>query len=280
MRMTEMSFVKNWIAGTEIDDAARVAIEKQAVGVKPILNYLGEFINDQGLVEDTTTTYINLVRQVKENDIEGAVSVRATQIGLLLGKDVCLRNYERIVKEAERQGTFVWLDMENFEDIPDTIDIYVSQLKKYRNIGISLHAKVKRTSSDIKMLVGINAIIRLEKGFYVDVDGETYIDRKDVDMSYMEHMEYLFGNAERFTLALDDPKIVKHALKLEKKTGKKAAFSTIMGMTPGLAEKLAKQKEDVSVYIPFGNDWLGYVMRRFREEGKLGYFAKAIVKDG
>jgi proline dehydrogenase len=276
--MAVMEFAKQWIAGTEIEDAISVAQDNNTQGKGAIITYLGEYVKEEELAEDAALVYIKLMEEMRKNEVRGAISVKPTQLGLLIGKKVFVKNYEAILKEAEANGIFVWLDMENFENIQDSIDVYLSQLETYREIGISLQAKVHRTASDIKTLVKDGANVRLEKGYYVEVEGETYETKDELADSYMEHMRYLFANSDSFALTFEEPKILKLALELEKRHKKRPGYVFLMGVAEKMSDRLAKADEDVSTYIPFGRDWLGYMMRRFRQEGNLLYFTKALAK--
>ncbi len=277
--MPVMDFAKDWIAGSDIEDAIRYAKSQEKLGRKSIITHLGEFIKDPQVVEHTVQVYLDLITLMKSNHVKGSIAVRSTQLGLLQDEQTFYDNYEKIVKAAYNEEIFVWLEMENFEDIEACLKAYTSRMGRYKNIGISIQAKVKRSRADIKTLVQQEATIKLERGYYVGVPGETYENDKNVEDAYIELMQYLFVNSDSFCIASDETKIIEKTISLEKQFGKKTSFSLLMGMAPKTVDKLTDMKQDINIYIPFGNDWLGYMMRRFREEGTMKYFTRALLKD-
>ncbi len=256
-------FAKRWIAGVRLEDAITRARELNKYGESVTINYLGEHVSDPRKVEKTVLVYEALLRRMHYEDIRGSISLKPTQLGLYISSSLFRRNYRRIASDAKRYGIFAWLDMEDGRYTDATIASYLKIHREYSNSGIAIQANLRRSSKDAEMIAGRRGVVRLVKGAYKEDVSIAYGSRKEVDDAYIRIMRYLFMHSSGFTIATHDMAIIKIALALERKSDAEVSFSMLNGINNEYAKQLAK-KSKVDVYVPFGEEWLPYAVRRLR----------------
>ncbi|MEM0201502.1 MAG: proline dehydrogenase family protein, partial [Candidatus Micrarchaeaceae archaeon] len=182
----------------------------------------------------------------------------------------------KIIKEAKKNNIFVWLDMENYNYVNDTVSLYL-KYNKIGNTGICLQSYLKRTYSDLLKIIKSKGIIRLVKGAYKESSLISY-NREDSTKNYIYLMEYLFKNSNNFTIATHDFNIIKYSFELSKKFNKKPKYAMLFGIRNKLAKNIAKQHE-MSLYLPFGVDWIGYSYRRLKESSNLKLVLRSLLEN-
>ena len=257
-----------WIAGESIDDALEVATTLNINGITAMINYLGEDFKDKRKIDDAIDTYLKLMKKAKEKKARISISVKLTQLGLCINKETAEKNYSRIVAAARKLGIFVWIDMEEYLYIGDTILIYESEVKK-NGAGICIQSYPKRSMCDAKRIIKGKGIIRLVKGAYSASSGIAYPTRAESTDNYSRIMDYLFRNSKRFMLATHDEKMISKALALQKKSKADVSFAMLKGIRNRRAIELAEERQHVSIYVPFGSEWIAYTYRRMREFSNL-----------
>ncbi|MHB1829778.1 MAG: proline dehydrogenase family protein [Candidatus Micrarchaeaceae archaeon] len=270
-------FARKWIGGITISDAIKASRELNSSGKKVIINYLGEDFSDNPKVDRDVGVYSQILMEMHKHGIRGSIAVKPTQLGLCINYRVFFSNYERILKHAKKYGIFVWLDMEDYMTVGDTIKAYMKLFKKYKNAGICIQSKLRRSLKDVKAIVRGAGIIRLVKGAYKARPGIAYMSKSEVDSNYIECMDYLFNNSKKFMVATHDGRIIDEAKALERKHGTRAMFGMLKGIRPGLASSLASSGEDIYIYVPFGDEWLNYSIRRLKELEHSLLIARSIL---
>jgi len=273
--MTNVPFVsflayplaKNWIAGKRISEAISYSKLANAKGFSVILNYLGEEVETASEVEEALKEYEHVLDLLQPNGIEGCISVKLTQLGLKAGKDYCKKNMVEIVGHARKLGKFVWIDMESSEFTDDTVYIYNTLFSASKNIGICIQAYLRRSENDIEELLRIGGKIRLVKGAYNERATIACKSRKEIDKNYMMLMEHLFKeSASLFSIATHDDKLVQEAMRMSKEYSKNFEFAFLKGIRDNLKLQLVNKGYKVTEYIPYGQNWLPYSLRRLREK--------------
>ncbi|MDE1849130.1 MAG: proline dehydrogenase family protein [Candidatus Micrarchaeota archaeon] len=262
-----MVFAQKWIAGVSISDAIRKAREINGNGEKVIMNYLGEDLTDRRKIDSEIMCYKELLDSMRRNRIKGAISVKPTQLGLFLQEKLFAESLDGIAAYASKRKIFVWLDMEDYEFVEKTIDIYSRLLQKRKNVGICIQSRLRRSYDDVKRLAGAGARIRLVKGAYKYTDDISYMYDSEVDANYMRCAGYLFKNSDGFMIATHDSHLIEECRRLERRYKKRAQFAMLKGIRGMLAKELADGGEEVYIYMPFGEEWFRYSIRRLSEEG-------------
>jgi len=256
---------KQWIAGNDINAALESAKYSYKNGRQAIINKLGEYDKSKESIEKVISEYNQIISSFRKWNVVGAISVKPTQIGLLINSKTCLANFERLVITATKAQVFVWMDMESSEHTDETLEIYYDLFSRYERIGVAIQANLKRSFDDIKDLVRQGAKIRLVKGAYKENSKIAYKTREQVDSNYSKIMKLLFKEANEFGIATHDSKLIDEAIRLSKKYPKKFEFQLLKGIRDELKPKLVKEGFATSDYIPYGTNWLPYSIRRLRE---------------
>ncbi len=264
--MVEKIFSGRWIAGATIADSLSITKKFNRVGVETMINYLGEDFTNIDDVNNSLAMYMRILKSIKSAGRQASISVKPSQIGMLISDKVLNSNYKKIITKAKRYGVFVWLDMEESEYVDKTIKLYLSNVKA-GNTGICIQAYLRRSESDIKVLVGKKAVIRLVKGAYSENQKISYPNRMAVTKNYYKLMNYLFKKSGRFMIATHDKKVVLEALKANKTYSRDVTYAMLNGIQNRYLVELAESGEKTSVYVPFGPKWFGYSIRRLKEAG-------------
>jgi proline dehydrogenase len=264
---------RNWISGNTYEDALSSARISNGKGMSAILNFLGEDTTDERVIQQTVNEYIMLLDLLESNSIDGCISVKPTQVGLRIGVDSCLINLRQIAKKAKNLDRFMWLDIESYPFVEDTIAIYLKLLMDYKEIGVALQSYLKRSSSDLLHLLEQDANIRLVKGAYTENDEIAFRSMDKINSNFLELMKMIFNSSDGkrnalFAIATHDPRLVNEAIELSKKSRtdkRKFEFQLLKGISDEMKTSLVKQGFRVCEYLPYGNQWLPYSVRRIKE---------------
>ena len=256
---------KQWIAGDTMEDALKSARQANRNGMSAILNKLGEHMASKQKVSQTVFDYLTLVSNLRRSKITGGLSIKPTQVGLAISAKECLENLDTIIEKALQFQSFVWIDMESSEFTDDTLKIYLSLFEKYERLGVVIQSNLKRTRSDLDMLLEKGAKIRLVKGAYHENSRNSYRTRHAVDENYKKLMSVLFEQANEFAIATHDSKLIDLAINLSRKHERKFEFQMLKGIRDEIKPILIKSGFTVSEYIPYGTNWLPYSIRRLKE---------------
>lgn len=258
-------FARQWVAGETAEDAIRVAREANARGVRALVNYLGEHYREKGPVEATVQEYLHLVARLRAANVDGSVSLKPTQLGILIDREFALSQMVPILDAAKAWGRELWLDMEAAPTVDDTLWVYAELLRQYDRVGVCLQANLRRTATDLDRLLSERARIRLVKGAYKESAGVAYMARSEIDREYLRHLETLFAKGEEFQVASHDGRMVRRALELAAERSVPFEFAMLQGVRDPLKAELVAKGHRVTEYIPYGPTWLPYFSRRLRE---------------
>jgi len=263
---------RNWVSGNTNEDALSSARISNGKGISAILNFLGEDTTDEKVIQQTVNEYIMLLDLLGSNSLDGCISIKPTQVGLRVGVDSCLFNLRQIAKKARNLDKFMWLDIESYPFVEDTIAIYLKLFRDYKKVGVAIQAYLKRSSSDLLHLLEQNANIRLVKGAYTENDGIAFRSMDNINSNFSELMKMVFNSDDKhnavFAIATHDPRLINEAIELSRKFGtakSKFEFQLLKGISDGMKTSLVKQGFSVCEYIPYGNQWLPYSVRRIKE---------------
>ena len=265
---------KKWIAGYDIDAALKYALDANKRGLKCIINYLGEDLKNVEMVKNTVLEYKNLIKNMKVCGIEGSISIKPTQIGLSLDMNFCLGQLLEITSIAKKNNIFLWIDMESFENVEPTIIIYKKVIEEIDQIGLVLQSNLKRSYSDLRKLLSYSPNIRLVKGAYHEKEVYAFQTKHEIDNNYIEMAKFLFSKKndlrenQIFAIATHDSNIIQKSLDLLflydfKK--EHLQFQFLKGIREKLKINLLLKGFNVYEYVPYGQNWLPYSVRRLRE---------------
>ncbi len=266
---------KKWIAGYSIDQVLSYAKKANDRGVYCILNYLGEDLTEVESVRKTIKEYISLLNAIKTQKLIASISVKPTQIGLTLGYDFCLKNFQQLLDVASRTKVFVWLDMESYKFVGSTIALYKEIIKQNDRVGIVLQSYLKRSYSDLIDVLKYNSNIRIVKGAYKESEDIAYQSKLQVDENYLKLVRILFSqdNEIKFenrviAIATHDSKLIEKTICLfyESRLNKEnLQFQFLKGIRDNLKMELLGRGFQIYEYVPYGQNWLPYSIRRLKE---------------
>ena len=258
-------FARQWIAGETLEDAVEQAKKKNRAGIGAIINFLGEHVRNQEEAEKNTQENLRILQAIEASKLRASLSIKPTQIGLMINKDMCLSNVEKMAEAAALRNIFVWIDMEGSAYTEDTIEIYLSILRKYRNFGIAIQANLKRSEGDVRRIAASGGVIRLVKGAYREKKEIAFAGRSEVTIRFSKLMGYLFYSCKGFAIATHDWALINEAIEVNKTRRKELEIQMLMGVREELKNRLVKQGLTVVDYIPYGKAWYPYTTRRISE---------------
>lgn len=260
-----IKFARQWIAGETLEDAVSRTKKSNNEGIGVIINFLGEHVREEAEANKNIEENLRILGAIQESKLNASLSIKLTQLGLEIEKNLCLSNVEKTVSSAASKNIFVWIDMESSPYTEDTIDIYLEIFKKYTNAGIAIQSNLIRSENDVKRIAASGGIIRLVKGAYKEKSDIAYTSRKDVTINFSRLMGYLFYKSPFFAIATHDEMLINEALEANKAHKKRLEFQMLMGVREELKHELVKKGLAVVDYIPYGKHWFPYSVRRIRE---------------
>ena len=276
---------KRWIAGHSNVDAISEARKSNKHGMSAILNYLGEGHTEKSQVDRSVLEYFTLLDLLKTNDIKGSISVKPTQIGLCIGYDLCFENFGKISQKAKETGHFMWIDIENSDFVEDTLSIYLKTLTNNRNTGVAIQSYLRRSHSDLLHLMENYANLRIVKGAYSGEKNEAFQSNNEISQNFSRLMNVMFKEplySGIMAVATHDSKIINEALALSTKGSikmKNLQFQLLKGVRDELKHQLVSEGYVVSEYIPYGEKWLQYSLRRLRERKRnIFLLARSLIE--
>ncbi len=162
--------------------AARKANEQ---GIEAILDYLGEDVASVSDAQNAADEYVRLLQFIAhERNVRAAVSLKVSQMGILVSRDVCLNNIRRVAQEAARLDLFVWFDMEGSALTQKTIEVFDTLRRDFKNVGLCLQAYLVRTGGDLDQLMRTPLTVRLCKGAYKEPPVIAYATKSAVEGNF------------------------------------------------------------------------------------------------
>ncbi len=278
--------VDRYVPGESTDSAVGATRELIEDGLNVTLDFLGEDTLDEGQAEATVAAYLDLLEGLSSAGLarNAEVSLKLTAIGLALpevGPKLATENARRICQAARNAGTMVTLDMEDYTTTDATLAILRELRKDFPETGGVLQAYLYRTEQDCRALAHEGSRIRLCKGAYNQPEEVAYQDRHDVDKSYVRCLKVLMAGEGYPMVATHDPRMVKIAAALATRNGRMPGsyeYQMLYGIRGEEQKRLAEQGEKVRVYVPYGEEWFGYLMRRLAERPQnLTFFLRSLV---
>ena len=283
-------FSRPYISGETIEDAMRVSKELNNKNIKVTLDILGEFIRSLEEAELNKKEYLNLIETSFLNHIDGNFSLKPSSFGLLINKEICYTHLREIVAKAASYNGFIRIDMEDSQCTDDEIELLRKLKAEYpKNVGLAVQAYLKRTLNDLENLLDLNSKenplnYRLCKGIYVEPITIAFHKDEDINSHYLQDLEFMFRNKIYVGIATHDKVLVDGAYNLIEKHNvpkNMYEFQMLYGVTPRLRERIVKDGHTMRVYVPFGEQWFGYSIRRLKENPKMAiHIIKAIFYKG
>ncbi len=285
------SVVHRFVPGDSAEDGVRAATELNGQGLRVTLDHLGEDTTDQAQADTVREAYLRLLRLLSEAGLTAGgraeVSLKLSAVGQSLGADgprISTDN-ARIVCEAARDaGTTVTLDMEDHTTTDATLETLAELRRDFPDTGAVVQAYLYRTEADCKDLAGPRSRVRLCKGAYAQPASVAFQDKADVDKSYVRCLKVLMAGQGYPMVATHDPRLVDIAGALAVQHGREQGtyeYQMLYGIRPDEQTRLASIGEAVRTYVPYGEEWWGYLVRRMAERpANAVFFLRALATKG
>ncbi|MEI9972637.1 MAG: proline dehydrogenase family protein [Ignavibacteriota bacterium] len=261
-------FSARFVAGSNLDQALTVCRELNGEAIAVTLDVLGESVTSLEEAAAARDAYLRTQTAIHEKKIQGNVSLKLTQFGFDLSSDGCRANVAQLVEQAAALDGFVRVDMESSEYTDRTLDLVCDLHAKHRAVGVVIQAYLYRSKKDIEMLNERGIRVRLCKGAYLEPSTVAFPQKAQVDANYIELMKLLLDKGTYPGIATHDEKMIaatKAHVEARKISRDAFEFQMLYGVRRDLQRQLAKEGYRVRVYVPFGEAWYPYYMRRLAE---------------
>jgi len=275
--------VNRFVPGASLGDAVHATTELVTSGRAVTIDYLGEDTLDATQAQATADAYVALLGRLADAGLtrqgRAEVSVKLSAVGQAFDEAMALDHATRISQAAADAGTTVTLDMEDHTTTDSTLDILGKLRQDFPGTGAVLQSYLHRTEADCRDLATEGSRVRLCKGAYKEPASVAFQGAKDVDRSYVRCMKVLMAGPGYPMLATHDPRLVAIGLDLAKERAKGTyEFQMLYGIRPTEQERLAAEGETVRVYLPYGDEWYGYFMRRLAERpANVTFFLRSLA---
>ena len=274
-------FSKRYIAGITLAQAVRVIKDLNGKGMMATLDILGEDVFERPAAEALRAEWPRVLDAIRSQELDSNISIKPSQLGLRIDKEFCYRNFKSIVEEAAARKNFVRIDMEDSTTTTDTLAIFRRlRAEGFTNVGVVLQASMRRSEEDVQSLVKEKANFRLCKGIYVEPAAIAFQGKEEVRNNFMRLLQLMLDQGSYVGIATHDEWLVDQASSLIQKRGltpEQYEFQMLLGVREGLRDSIQKGGHRLRVYVPYGDQWYAYSVRRLKENPQIaGYAFKAL----
>ncbi|MGZ9586075.1 proline dehydrogenase family protein [Paenibacillus marinisediminis] len=274
---------RRFVAGVQIMEAITAVRELNNKGIVATLDHLGEFISTPQEAEEAVQCCIRTLDEIAKSGVKSNLSIKMTQLGLDISKELCMKHMRMILDTARTYGNFVRIDMEDYAHNEISLEIFNELRKEYGDtVGIVIQAYLYKSEADIEKLSMHRPNLRLVKGAYKESPEVAFPNKEDVDRNYVRIIEQHLLKGHYAAIATHDDQILNHVKTFVKANGipiSQFEFQMLYGIRVQAQQQLAKEGYTMRVYVPYGDDWYGYFMRRLAERpANVWFVLKSMFK--
>jgi proline dehydrogenase len=272
-----------FVAGETLDDAIRAVRQANRQNISGTLDLLGENTRTREDAQSSCRDIVGILEKIRAENVDCNVSVKLTQLGLGLDGELAYGHLTQIVQCARENGNFVRVDMEDSQYTQRTLDLVTRTYGQLDNVGTVVQAYLYRSRQDTADLLNRRIRVRLVKGAYLEPENIAFAKKKDTDASFILLMQMLLSGETYNAIATHDEAIINatkefaHAHRIPKSHFE---FQMLYGVRRDLQLRLAQEGYRVRVYIPYGQRWYPYFMRRLAERpANVLFILRNLFKD-
>ena len=273
-------FSRKYIAGESLDSAVSLVKDLNAKGIYATLDVLGESATNEEEARRAFDNAMKVFDAIVEHNLKANISIKPTQLGLSFDEQFACEKIQNLVKRANEIDNFVRIDMEDSPYTDATINVYKSIFENFSNVGIVLQAYLKRSYNDTVILNKIGTNYRICKGIYVEPASLAYKDKQMIRENYLKMLESMFNSGNFVGIATHDEYLIDKAYGMIKELNipkDKFEFQMLLGVREDLRNEINSDGYKIRVYVPFGEDWYAYSIRRLQENPQIaGYIVNNI----
>jgi proline dehydrogenase len=260
---------RRFVPGERIEDLLEALREANAQGLSATANYLGEAVRDERTAREASGVYRTLLGCIRDEGLDANVSVKFTQLGQDISDLVLAPNLAALLQKADETDTFVRFDMESSAHTEPTLDAFERLWAEgWRNIGVVLQAYLHRSEGDVARMIELGARVRLCKGAYVEPESIAFQGDAAVRGNFVRLMRRLLDSGTYPAIATHDERMIEATLEHAAMQGirpDRFELQMLYGVRRDLQRELVESGYNVRVYVPFGEQWYPYLMRRLAE---------------
>lgn len=254
------------VAGTDIQSMMQSVKELNANGISATIDSLGEFVYTKEEATQAKEAILKTLEAIQVHGVNAHMSVKLTQIGLDVDPAFCLKNIQEIVAAAANYDIFINLDMEDYDHLQQTLDILEALLEEFENVGTVIQAYLYRSEKDVENLKNVR--LRLVKGAYKESAEVSLQEKNEIDENFLKLIKIHLQAPGYTSIATHDHHIIEQVKAFVKEKNiplDKFEFQMLYGFRSEMQKDLAKEGYAFTTYVPFGQDWYAYYMRRLAE---------------
>ena len=269
-------FAMRYIAGEGLDDAVRVVRAINSKRMMATMDVLGENVSTQEESLAAVRECEEVLHSIQKNHLDANLSIKLTQFGLKIDEEFCYSNVKRLLEIASRYNNFVRIDMEDSSTTAAALKLYERlHSDGFANVGAVIQANLRRSLEDVQRLVPRKANIRLCKGAYLEPESIAFENREEIRLSYLKLLRILLEGKCYVAIATHDDFLIGSAYQYiqEMNLAKSAyEFQMLHGVRTRLRDQIVAHGHRLRVYVPFGQYWYAYSIRRFKENPQIAWY--------
>jgi proline dehydrogenase len=278
--------VRKFMPGESLDDALDAAERFRPHNIGTVITQLGENVTERSQAEDVCQHYLQALDTVHARKLDSEPSVKLTQLGLDVSKDLCAQLLDSIAARAHALGNYLWIDMEGSAYTEVTLELYRAVRGTYPRTGIALQAYLHRSPADLEQLLSIGATVRLVKGAYREPPAIAKQTRHQVDDAYTALATQMLRSranphSGRMILGTHDLRLLDRINAFAEQNGiSRRAYEVHMlyGIRTADQMRLAREGYTVRALISYGSAWFQWYMRRLAEKpANLWFVVRSVL---
>lgn len=257
-----------FVAGADLSAAIQVIRNLNDEGFSVTIDHLGEFVHEKREAEEMARHCIQAIEAIANEKLDSQLSLKLTSMGLDIDRKFALEQMRNILDCAREKDVFVTIDMEDYERCEATLDIFEELKKEYDNVGTVIQAYLYRSDEDLDRLNPYHPNLRLVKGAYKESPKVAFPDKKDVDENFKKLIRKHLLNGNYTAVATHDDAIIEFTKKFVKEnhiSREQFEFQMLYGIRTERQKEILREGYRMRIYVPYGEDWYGYFMRRLAE---------------
>jgi proline dehydrogenase len=262
-------FAKGYIAGSTMADAVRVTRELNSAGMMTTIDILGEFITRFDQAISFKNNALELLNCIHREQLDANLSVKPTQMGLLLDKQGCFGLIRELVIAAKKRNNFIRIDMEDIQTTDATLELFAALRREFPGyVGTVLQSYLHRTPDDVIALNGEGQNYRLCKGIYIEPRLHAWKHPQAINGNFIASLELMLKQGAYVAIATHDEQLVYEGMRLVREYGlqrDRYEFQMLLGVDKELRQVILRNGHRLRIYVPYGKDWLPYSKRRLKE---------------
>jgi proline dehydrogenase len=266
-------FAMRYIAGEGLEDAVRVVRAVNSRKMMGTMDVLGENVSTREESRMAIRECEEVLHSINKNHLDANLSIKLTQFGLKIDEEFCHSNVRRLLEIASGYNNFVRIDMEDSSTTGATLKLYERlRSEGVENVGVVIQANMRRSAEDLQRLIPLRANIRLCKGAYVEPEAITFKGKEEIRFNYLKLLRKLLEGKCYVGMATHDDFLISGAYEYIQEMGLQKSdyeFQMLYGVRRKVRDKIVADGHRLRVYVPFGQFWYAYSMRRFKENPQM-----------